>query len=209
MLCKFSSRRPSPPRFLNYIKECLAEHDDIAEIIANITYDVEEVFDTILLIDPGYHQPIIGNFVDNNQTWKENMDQFITSHFDYDSGHCLSVDFSKMSPYNNEKYIINKGVYRVHARISMNTMIKLDGKDKKNQTKRENSPFGVFLHNGTGDIDDISMNREPMTVYDETINVSTAYTTSTDLGSLIGNTQCENIRIFLPLRFYMKSILVI
>ena len=146
----------------------MAEHDEIEEIIANITYDVEEVFDTILLIDPGYHQPIIGNFVDNNQTWMENMDQFITSHFDYNYGHCLSVDFSKMSPYNNEKYVINKGVYRVHARISMNTMIKLD---EINQTKREYSPFGIFLHNGTDDIDDISMNREPMTVYDETINV--------------------------------------
>ena len=31
----------------------------------------------------------------------------------------------------------------------------------------------------------------------------------TDLGSLIGNTQCGNFRIFLPIRFYVKSILVI
>ena len=31
----------------------------------------------------------------------------------------------------------------------------------------------------------------------------------TDLGSLIGNTQCGNFRIFMPLRFYVKSILVI
>jgi len=31
----------------------------------------------------------------------------------------------------------------------------------------------------------------------------------TDLGILIGNTQCESFGIFLPLRFYMKSILVI
>ena len=30
-----------------------------------------------------------------------------------------------------------------------------------------------------------------------------------DLGSLIGNTQCGNFRIFQPLRFYAKSILVI
>ena len=32
---------------------------------------------------------------------------------------------------------------------------------------------------------------------------------NTDLGSLIGNTQCGNCGIFLPLRFYVKSILVI
>ena len=32
---------------------------------------------------------------------------------------------------------------------------------------------------------------------------------STDLGSLILNTQCGNFMIFLPLRFYVKSILVI
>ena len=33
---------------------------------------------------------------------------------------------------------------------------------------------------------------------------------STDLGSLIGNTQCGNIRILLPLnRFYVKTIMVI
>ena len=32
---------------------------------------------------------------------------------------------------------------------------------------------------------------------------------STDLGSLIGNTQCQNFRIFVLLRFYVKSILVI
>ena len=32
---------------------------------------------------------------------------------------------------------------------------------------------------------------------------------STVLGSLIGNTQCENFRIFLPLRFYMELILVV
>ena len=31
----------------------------------------------------------------------------------------------------------------------------------------------------------------------------------TDLGSLIGNKQCGNFRISLPLRFYVKSILVI
>ena len=29
------------------------------------------------------------------------------------------------------------------------------------------------------------------------------------VGNLIGITQCENLRIFLPLRFYVKSILVI
>ena len=32
---------------------------------------------------------------------------------------------------------------------------------------------------------------------------------TTDLGSLIGNTQCGNFRIFLPLKSYVKSILVI
>ena len=32
---------------------------------------------------------------------------------------------------------------------------------------------------------------------------------STDLGSLFGITQCGNFRIFLPVRFYVKSILVI
>ena len=32
---------------------------------------------------------------------------------------------------------------------------------------------------------------------------------STDLGSLIGKTQCGNFRNFLPLRIYVKSILVI
>ena len=32
---------------------------------------------------------------------------------------------------------------------------------------------------------------------------------NTDFGSLIGNTQCGNLRIFLPLIFYVKSILVI
>ena len=31
----------------------------------------------------------------------------------------------------------------------------------------------------------------------------------TDLGSLIGNTQCGTFRIFLPLIFYVKSILVV
>ena len=31
----------------------------------------------------------------------------------------------------------------------------------------------------------------------------------TDLGSLIGNTQCENFWAFLPFRFYVKSILVV
>ena len=31
----------------------------------------------------------------------------------------------------------------------------------------------------------------------------------TDLGSLIGNIHCGNFSIFLPLRFYVKSILVI
>ena len=36
-----------------------------------------------------------------------------------------------------------------------------------------------------------------------------AHVLTTDLGSLIGNTQCGNICIFLPLRFYVKSILVI
>ena len=36
-----------------------------------------------------------------------------------------------------------------------------------------------------------------------------SYLQYTELGSLIGNTQCGNFRIFLPLRFYVKSILVI
>ena len=38
---------------------------------------------------------------------------------------------------------------------------------------------------------------------------TTKRTISTDLGILIGNTQCGNLRIFLPLRFYVKLILVI
>ena len=38
------------------------------------------------------------------------------------------------------------------------------------------------------------------------IFITCAYT---DMGSLIGNTQCENFRIILPLRFYVKSTLVI
>ena len=32
---------------------------------------------------------------------------------------------------------------------------------------------------------------------------------STDLGKQIGTTQCGNFRMFLPLKFYVKSILVI
>ena len=32
---------------------------------------------------------------------------------------------------------------------------------------------------------------------------------TTEVGGLIGNTQCENFRIFLPFRLYVKSILVI
>ena len=42
-------------------------------------------------------------------------------------------------------------------------------------------------------------------------NVSTLFdfNLNTDLGSLIGNIQCGNVRIFLPLRFYVNSILVI
>ena len=40
-------------------------------------------------------------------------------------------------------------------------------------------------------------------------NSSCEMKSTTDLASLIGNTQCENFRIFLPLIFYVKSILVI
>ena len=32
---------------------------------------------------------------------------------------------------------------------------------------------------------------------------------STDLGNLIENTQCGNLRIFLPVRFYVKTISVL
>ena len=171
ILCKCNSFRPTPPRFLNYIKGCLSEYDDIEKIIANVSYTIEEVFETIILIDPGYEHPIIGGF-GNNDNWKENMDKFISTHFDFNFGHCLSVDFAKMSPYNNEKYLINNGVERVHGRIIMDTKVKLEGKNEINETIREKSLFGVFIHNGTDDINDISMNREAMTVYDETINVS-------------------------------------
>ena len=40
-------------------------------------------------------------------------------------------------------------------------------------------------------------------------DVCTRQVCSTDLGSLIGNTQCGYFRIFVQLRFYVKSILVI
>ena len=40
-------------------------------------------------------------------------------------------------------------------------------------------------------------------------NIFSTWWCITDLGSLIGNLQCWNFRIFLPLRFYAKSILVI
>ena len=42
-----------------------------------------------------------------------------------------------------------------------------------------------------------------------TVGPNTSFFYFTDLGSLIGITQCGNFRTFLPLKFYVKSILVI
>ena len=39
-------------------------------------------------------------------------------------------------------------------------------------------------------------------------NIDSKLLLYTDLGSLIGNSQCGNFRIFLPLRFYVESILI-
>ena len=80
-------------------------------------------------------------------------------------------------------------------------------KDTVYKVLKEKHMYGYFL--------DGPLPRTRLSIYDklsvekkEQIRFTVSFE-ATDLGSLFGNAQCENFKIFLKLRFYLKSILVI
>ena len=119
-----------PPMFMHYIKDCL-EHDSSLkpeDLINWLTYDLDEVILDVIFMNPEFpegvrfHTPIIGG---NGPNWKTKQKEILSSHYDLHLGHCYNLDFSPLSPYNNGKFLINKGVVFVHTRLSINVYPKL------------------------------------------------------------------------------------
>ena len=72
---------------------------------------------------------------------------------------------------------------------------------KKEQSQMKYDSTGMYHWCPSRTIEDCLMDRQEAAM--------TVLQVTTDLASLIGNTQCGNVRTFLHLRFYVKSILVI
>ena len=119
-----------PPWFLNYVKECLEVNPDlqVEDILSQLTYDVDEVINNVIFMNPEFPDdvefftPMVGG---TGPDWKTVKDKILTSHFDLHFGHCYNLDFAPLSPYGNGKFLINKGVIFVHARLSINVHPKL------------------------------------------------------------------------------------
>ena len=119
-----------PPWFINYIKECLEVNPDlqVEDILSQLTYDVDEVINNVIFMNPEFPDniefftPMVGG---TGPDWKTVKDKILTSHFDLHFGHCYNLDFAPLSPYGNGKFLINKGVIFVHARLSINVYPKL------------------------------------------------------------------------------------
>ena len=134
-----------PPYFMNYINDCL-EHDDSLEpedLFDWLTYDVDDVILDVIFGNPEYpndvtyHTPIIGG---NGPHWKTKRNQILSSHYDLHFGHCYNLDFAPLSPYNNGKFLINKGVVFVDTSLSINVyppLVTLEQSMEKSRRKRE------------------------------------------------------------------------
>ena len=149
-----------PPMFMNYIKDCL-EHDSSLkpeDLIDWLTYDLDDVILDVIFMNPEFpedvrfHTPIIGG---NGPNWKTRQNEILSSHYDLHQGHCYNLDFSPLSPYNNGKFLINKGVVFVHTRLSINVhpkLVTLAQSMEKSRKKR--AAKGESTQEGSGEGED-------------------------------------------------------
>ena len=164
-----------PPYFIHYLKDCLEADPNlkVEDLITYLTYDYEEVVKSVIFIDAESQEELVGwrHYQDN--FWKHQANEIVSTHYDLNYGHCINLDFSALSPYGNGKFMINKGVTFVHARLDINTRpIKPVKSSKKSKSgppppgehgivaTKENSegiPFAIFINNGT-DLDRLGEN---------------------------------------------------
>ena len=154
-----------PPYFIHFLKNCLEADPnlEVEDLIKDLTYDYDEIVKSVIFIDAESQKELVGwrHYQDN--FWKHRANEIVSTHYDLNYGHCINLDFSALSPYGNGKFMINKGVTFVHARLDINTYpFKSVVASKKSgqyghSDDREGIPFAIFINNGT-DLDRLGEN---------------------------------------------------
>ena len=157
-----------PPYFIHYLKDCLEADPSlkIEDLITDLTYDYEKIVKSVIFINAESNEELVGwrHYQDN--FWKHRANEIVSTHYDLNYGHCINLDFSALSPYSNGKFMINKGVTFVHARLDIDTHplkpVEASRKSKPGQPglvgcDTERIPFAIFINNGT-DLDRLGEN---------------------------------------------------
>ena len=156
-----------PPYFIHYLKDCLEADPNlkVEDLIKDLTYDYEEIVKSVIFIDAESYEELVGWRHYRDNFWKHRANEIVSTHYDLNYGHCINLDFSALSPYGNGKFMINKGVTFVHARLDINTRPKKPGFMASKKSKSagdhpkdvEGIPFSIFINNGT-DLDKLGEN---------------------------------------------------
>ena len=158
-----------PPYFIHFLKDCLEADPNlnVEDLIKDLTYDYDEIVKSVIFKEAESNEELVGwrHYQDN--FWKHRANEIVSTHYDLNYGHCINLDFSALSPYGNGKFMINKGVTFVHARLDINTYpLKPVVASKKSNSghgkdghgdDREGIPFAIFINNGT-DLDRLGEN---------------------------------------------------
>ena len=97
----------SPPYFLSYLEDCLKvnESNTVPDLIDQVTYEIEEMVTGAYTSTPLVFQPPLNN----SEVWRNLKDDFISSTYDFNYGHCINLDIGQLSKQNG-KFPVKVGV---------------------------------------------------------------------------------------------------
>ena len=97
----------SPPYFLSYLEDCLKANksNKVSDLIDHVTYEIEEMITGAFTSTPLEFQPPLND----SEVWKDYKDDFISSTYDFNYGHCINLDIGQLSTQNG-KFPVKVGV---------------------------------------------------------------------------------------------------
>ena len=85
---------------MNYLEDCLKANESniVPDLIDRVTYEIEEMVTGAYTSTQLAFQPPLNN----SEVWRDLKDDFISSTYDFNYGHCINLDIGKLSKRNGK-----------------------------------------------------------------------------------------------------------
>ena len=85
---------------MSYLEDCLKANESniVPDLIDHVTYEIEEMVTGAYTSTPMAFQPPLNTAL----VWKDLKDDFISSTYDFNYGHCINLDIGKLSKQNGK-----------------------------------------------------------------------------------------------------------